>query len=160
MLCFVYVLSPGHGCASPRSPPFLCACCSFVIAPLSSHLTSPSHAPCLSFCSFCLQSVSKLSNLPATQLAFLLYSLLVPTNVSCSLIPIFAYKAPFIKINHFYCHFVSPTNKKVPYLFLTFQIFVRAQFDYDPLEDELIPCAQAGIAFNTGDILQVSFRTK
>lgn len=36
-----------------------------------------------------------------------------------------------------------------------FQIFVRAQFDYDPLEDDLIPCAQAGIAFKTGDILQV-----
>lgn len=35
------------------------------------------------------------------------------------------------------------------------QIFVRAQFDYDPLDDELIPCAQAGIAFHTGDILQV-----
>lgn len=36
------------------------------------------------------------------------------------------------------------------------QIFVRAQFDYDPLEDDLIPCAQAGIAFKTGDILQVT----
>lgn len=36
------------------------------------------------------------------------------------------------------------------------QIFVRAQFDYDPLDDELIPCAQAGIAFRVGDILQVS----
>ncbi|XP_018306711.1 peripheral plasma membrane protein CASK isoform X6 [Mycetomoellerius zeteki] len=35
------------------------------------------------------------------------------------------------------------------------EIFVRAQFDYDPLEDELIPCAQAGIAFRTGDILQI-----
>ncbi|VVC96656.1 unnamed protein product [Leptidea sinapis] len=35
------------------------------------------------------------------------------------------------------------------------EIFVRAQFDYDPLEDELIPCAQAGISFNTGDILQI-----
>ncbi|XP_069357594.1 peripheral plasma membrane protein CASK isoform X5 [Maniola hyperantus] len=35
------------------------------------------------------------------------------------------------------------------------EIFVRAQFDYDPLEDELIPCAQAGIAFTTGDILQI-----
>ncbi|KAA0203755.1 hypothetical protein HAZT_HAZT007556 [Hyalella azteca] len=34
-------------------------------------------------------------------------------------------------------------------------IFVRAQFDYDPLDDDLIPCAQAGIAFRTGDILQV-----
>jgi hypothetical protein len=39
---------------------------------------------------------------------------------------------------------------------LCFQIFVRAQFDYDPLDDDLIPCAQAGIAFKTGDILQVS----
>lgn len=34
-------------------------------------------------------------------------------------------------------------------------IFVRAQFDYDPLDDELIPCAQAGIAFRVGDILQI-----
>lgn len=40
-------------------------------------------------------------------------------------------------------------------MFLHRQIFVRAQFDYDPLEDELIPCAQAGIAFKTGDILQI-----
>lgn len=36
------------------------------------------------------------------------------------------------------------------------QIFVRAQFEYDPLDDDLIPCAQAGIAFHVGDILQVS----
>ncbi|XP_069953884.1 peripheral plasma membrane protein CASK isoform X2 [Cherax quadricarinatus] len=35
------------------------------------------------------------------------------------------------------------------------KIYVRAQFDYDPLEDDLIPCAQAGIAFKTGDILQI-----
>uniref|UniRef100_A0A0K8WKD8 Peripheral plasma membrane protein CASK n=2 Tax=Bactrocera latifrons TaxID=174628 RepID=A0A0K8WKD8_BACLA len=34
-------------------------------------------------------------------------------------------------------------------------IFVRAQFDYNPLDDELIPCAQAGIAFQVGDILQI-----
>lgn len=34
-------------------------------------------------------------------------------------------------------------------------IFVRAQFDYDPGDDDLIPCAQAGIAFNTGDVLQI-----
>ncbi|KAL7288507.1 hypothetical protein TKK_0017471 [Trichogramma kaykai] len=34
-------------------------------------------------------------------------------------------------------------------------IFVRAQFDYDPLEDDLIPCAQAGISFRIGDILQI-----
>ncbi|XP_057365190.1 peripheral plasma membrane protein CASK-like isoform X1 [Daphnia carinata] len=34
-------------------------------------------------------------------------------------------------------------------------IYVRAQFDYDPLGDDTIPCAQAGIAFKTGDILQI-----
>jgi hypothetical protein len=34
-------------------------------------------------------------------------------------------------------------------------IFVRAQFDYDPMDDELIPCAQAGIQFQTGDVLQI-----
>ena len=36
-------------------------------------------------------------------------------------------------------------------------IFVRAQFDYDPGDDDLIPCAQAGIAFNTGDVLQIMY---
>ncbi|KAL1123188.1 hypothetical protein AAG570_002275 [Ranatra chinensis] len=40
-------------------------------------------------------------------------------------------------------------------IFFCPQIFVRAQFDYDPLEDDLIPCAQAGISFKTGDILQI-----
>jgi len=35
------------------------------------------------------------------------------------------------------------------------EIYVRAQFDYDPLGDDIIPCAQAGIAFKTGDILQI-----
>ncbi|XP_054713784.1 peripheral plasma membrane protein CASK-like [Uloborus diversus] len=35
------------------------------------------------------------------------------------------------------------------------EIYVRAQFDYNPNEDELIPCAQAGIEFRTGDILQI-----
>lgn len=46
-------------------------------------------------------------------------------------------------------------EKKHLNIFVSLQIFVRAQFDYDPLEDELIPCAQAGIAFKTGDILQI-----
>lgn len=32
---------------------------------------------------------------------------------------------------------------------------MRAQFDYDPKKDDLIPCPQAGIKFKTGDILQV-----
>ena len=32
---------------------------------------------------------------------------------------------------------------------------MRAQFDYDPLDDDLIPCAQARIPFTVGDILQI-----
>lgn len=49
-------------------------------------------------------------------------------------------------------------SRRIIHDFLNYlpQIFVRAQFDYDPLDDELIPCAQAGIAFRVGDILQVS----
>jgi len=35
------------------------------------------------------------------------------------------------------------------------QMFVRALFDYLPEEDDLIPCAQAGVLFHVGDILQV-----
>uniref|UniRef100_A0A915CMI8 Uncharacterized protein n=1 Tax=Ditylenchus dipsaci TaxID=166011 RepID=A0A915CMI8_9BILA len=35
------------------------------------------------------------------------------------------------------------------------EIFVRAQFDYDPGQDDLIPCSQAGVPFKTGDILQI-----
>lgn len=35
------------------------------------------------------------------------------------------------------------------------EIFVRALFDYDPGDDELIPCVQAGVRFRVGDILQV-----
>uniref|UniRef100_A0A1I8ILS1 Peripheral plasma membrane protein CASK n=1 Tax=Macrostomum lignano TaxID=282301 RepID=A0A1I8ILS1_9PLAT len=34
-------------------------------------------------------------------------------------------------------------------------IFVKALFNYNPEEDELNPCPQAGIAFRVGDILQV-----
>ena len=35
------------------------------------------------------------------------------------------------------------------------QIYLRALFDYNPRDDELIPCSQAGVSFNTGDILKV-----
>ncbi|KAI1716437.1 guanylate kinase domain-containing protein [Ditylenchus destructor] len=35
------------------------------------------------------------------------------------------------------------------------EICVRAQFDYDPEQDDLIPCPQAGVPFKTGDILQI-----
>ncbi|XP_040057410.2 peripheral plasma membrane protein CASK isoform X32 [Gasterosteus aculeatus] len=35
------------------------------------------------------------------------------------------------------------------------QIYVRAQFEYDPSKDELIPCKEAGIRFQVGDIIQI-----
>ncbi|XP_070831983.1 peripheral plasma membrane protein CASK isoform X23 [Chaetodon trifascialis] len=35
------------------------------------------------------------------------------------------------------------------------QIYVRAQFEYDPTKDELIPCKEAGIRFRVGDIIQI-----
>ncbi|KAE9554178.1 hypothetical protein FO519_002599 [Halicephalobus sp. NKZ332] len=35
------------------------------------------------------------------------------------------------------------------------EIYVRAQFDYDPIQDDLIPCPQAGVGFKTGDVIQV-----
>nr|XP_014349937.1 PREDICTED: peripheral plasma membrane protein CASK isoform X4 [Latimeria chalumnae] len=35
------------------------------------------------------------------------------------------------------------------------EIYVRAQFDYDPSKDDLIPCKEAGIRFRVGDIIQI-----
>ncbi|XP_039875847.1 MAGUK p55 subfamily member 6b isoform X3 [Simochromis diagramma] len=35
------------------------------------------------------------------------------------------------------------------------QVYVRPYFDYDPANDSLIPCREAGMAFKKGDILQI-----
>ncbi|XP_033911394.3 MAGUK p55 subfamily member 2b isoform X2 [Acipenser ruthenus] len=35
------------------------------------------------------------------------------------------------------------------------QVFVKCHFDYDPAHDSLIPCKEAGLKFNSGDILQI-----
>lgn len=35
------------------------------------------------------------------------------------------------------------------------QAFVKCHFDYDPSHDNLIPCKEAGLGFNSGDILQI-----
>ncbi|XP_018411846.1 PREDICTED: peripheral plasma membrane protein CASK isoform X9 [Nanorana parkeri] len=35
------------------------------------------------------------------------------------------------------------------------EIYVRAQFEYDPAKDDLIPCKEAGIRFRVGDIIQI-----
>ncbi|XP_061659035.1 peripheral plasma membrane protein CASK isoform X3 [Syngnathoides biaculeatus] len=38
---------------------------------------------------------------------------------------------------------------------LSIKIYVRAQFEYDPAKDDLIPCKEAGIHFRVGDIIQI-----
>ncbi|XP_077572292.1 peripheral plasma membrane protein CASK-like isoform X9 [Stigmatopora nigra] len=38
---------------------------------------------------------------------------------------------------------------------LSIKIYVRAQFEYDPTKDDLIPCKEAGIRFRVGDIIQI-----
>uniref|UniRef100_A0A8B9RGW8 Calcium/calmodulin-dependent serine protein kinase a n=1 Tax=Astyanax mexicanus TaxID=7994 RepID=A0A8B9RGW8_ASTMX len=42
-----------------------------------------------------------------------------------------------------------------PFSIFFLQIYVRAQFEYDPAKDELIPCKEAGIHFRVGDIIQI-----
>uniref|UniRef100_A0A3P8YEL5 55 kDa erythrocyte membrane protein n=1 Tax=Esox lucius TaxID=8010 RepID=A0A3P8YEL5_ESOLU len=38
---------------------------------------------------------------------------------------------------------------------LACEMYMRAQFDYDPTNDDLIPCKEAGLKFRTGDIIQI-----
>uniref|UniRef100_A0AAQ5XMZ6 55 kDa erythrocyte membrane protein n=1 Tax=Amphiprion ocellaris TaxID=80972 RepID=A0AAQ5XMZ6_AMPOC len=38
---------------------------------------------------------------------------------------------------------------------LDLQMYMRAQFDYDPAKDDLIPCKEAGLKFQNGDIIQI-----
>nr|AAO83853.1 calcium/calmodulin-dependent serine protein kinase 1 [Lymnaea stagnalis] len=35
------------------------------------------------------------------------------------------------------------------------EIYVRALFNYDPRDDDLIPCSQAGVPFKVGDVLRI-----
>lgn len=49
----------------------------------------------------------------------------------------------------------SVPDKKCCRLVLSLQIYVRAQFEYDPAKDDLIPCKEAGIRFRVGDIIQI-----
>lgn len=45
------------------------------------------------------------------------------------------------------------TEIKTPAVFL--QVFFKCHYDYDPANDNLIPCKEAGLRFETGDILQI-----
>uniref|UniRef100_A0A673J3A1 Peripheral plasma membrane protein CASK-like n=1 Tax=Sinocyclocheilus rhinocerous TaxID=307959 RepID=A0A673J3A1_9TELE len=58
------------------------------------------------------------------------------------------------------CLSVSLLVEVVNLIFLTLtrvflQIYVRAQFEYDPAKDDLIPCKEAGVRFRVGDIIQI-----
>lgn len=46
-------------------------------------------------------------------------------------------------------------NFKVTLCALNLQMYMRAQFDYDPTKDDLIPCKEAGLKFQTSDIIQI-----
>uniref|UniRef100_A0A8C5GPS9 Membrane protein, palmitoylated 7b (MAGUK p55 subfamily member 7) n=1 Tax=Gouania willdenowi TaxID=441366 RepID=A0A8C5GPS9_GOUWI len=46
-------------------------------------------------------------------------------------------------------------NSKLNHKDLFLQLFVRALFDYDPVEDPTIPCQDAALAFKRGNILQI-----
>ncbi|NWH77536.1 MPP6 protein, partial [Piaya cayana] len=39
--------------------------------------------------------------------------------------------------------------------FYTFQVFVKCHVDYNPYNDNLIPCKEAGLKFSKGEILQI-----
>ena len=41
------------------------------------------------------------------------------------------------------------------FCFFSLQIFMKAHFNYDPMNDRLIPSKEAGLGFTDGDILHV-----
>lgn len=53
--------------------------------------------------------------------------------------------------------YVKQKNKssEVFMFWFVLQVYVRALFDYTPLEDKATPCQEAGLPFKRGDILQV-----
>lgn len=51
-----------------------------------------------------------------------------------------------LKLSYVYQHILSVRSP---------QAFVKCHFDYDPSHDNLIPCKEAGLSFNSGDILQI-----
>uniref|UniRef100_A0A8B9H141 55 kDa erythrocyte membrane protein n=1 Tax=Astyanax mexicanus TaxID=7994 RepID=A0A8B9H141_ASTMX len=55
-----------------------------------------------------------------------------------------------------FCSLVQNYLRCLPTVkFFSLQTYMRAQFDYDPAKDDLIPCKEAGLRFQTGDIIQI-----
>ncbi|XP_026861041.2 peripheral plasma membrane protein CASK isoform X16 [Electrophorus electricus] len=54
---------------------------------------------------------------------------------------------------------IQPKGRQIPRPAIkgkmSVKIYVRAQFEYDPARDDLIPCKEAGVRFRVGDIIQI-----
>ncbi|KAG8521365.1 55 kDa erythrocyte membrane protein [Galemys pyrenaicus] len=60
---------------------------------------------------------------------------------------------PLVNVRHLHgCCLALPLAEAAAALL---QMFMRAQFDYDPRKDNLIPCKEAGLKFVTGDVIQI-----
>ena len=60
------------------------------------------------------------------------------------------------KIAQIFLAFSEKLNFTLLVCALSLQFFVRAMFDYDPANDNLLPCQDIGLSFFKGDILEVS----
>ena len=50
---------------------------------------------------------------------------------------------------------IKPSNRRRHNLFVSAELHVRALFDYDPNDDEFIPCRELGLAFSKRDVLHI-----
>ena len=50
---------------------------------------------------------------------------------------------------------IKPSNKTPHDLFTSAELHVRALFDYDPNDDEFIPCRELGLSFSKRDVLHI-----
>ena len=50
---------------------------------------------------------------------------------------------------------IKPSSKSHHNLFTSAELHVRALFDYDPNDDEFIPCRELGLMFSKRDVLHI-----
>ena len=50
---------------------------------------------------------------------------------------------------------IKPSNKAPHNLFTSAELHVRALFNYDPNDDEFIPCRELGLSFSKRDVLHI-----
>uniref|UniRef100_A0A8C2WQZ6 Calcium/calmodulin-dependent serine protein kinase b n=1 Tax=Cyclopterus lumpus TaxID=8103 RepID=A0A8C2WQZ6_CYCLU len=64
-------------------------------------------------------------------------------------------ESPDVLANHILSHLSTCDRHAAVRRHFADDIYVRAQFEYDPTKDDLIPCKEAGIGFQVGDIIQI-----